>query len=69
MAKYADNGRAYSRADIKKYMADYRRRSPAEFILHRFEQRTEYMLRRFVARDSYLFNLAKKGYVLLHQSK
>ena len=50
-------------------MTDYRRRSPAEFILHRFEERTEYMLRRFVARDSYLFNLAKKGYVLLHQSK
>jgi hypothetical protein len=69
VAKYADNGRAYSLADIKKYMGEYRRRSPAEFILHRFENRTESMMRRFVVRDSYLFNLAKRGYLLLHQPK
>jgi hypothetical protein len=35
VAKYADNGRAKTRAEVLRYFAEYARRKPGEFILHR----------------------------------
>ncbi|MGH6955632.1 MAG: hypothetical protein ACREEW_03085 [Caulobacteraceae bacterium] len=65
VAKYADNGRAYTDDDLSAYMAHYRRRAPVDFMRHRFEEKTEQIFRRFVSRDSPMFGVAKRIYVAM----
>lgn len=62
VAKYADNGRAYSAADLDSYFHAYRAREPVEFMIHRFQRNTEQMFRNFVSPQSKAFDYGKKAY-------
>lgn len=64
VAKYADNGRAQTRAELRRYMWEYLRRAPVSFIISQLEDESERRFRRFVSRDSLMFNVAARGYVL-----
>jgi hypothetical protein len=67
VAKYADNGRAYSSAEVDAYLQAYRLRSPREFFLHQFAARTERILRILAPKDTPLYDLAKRSYYALRQ--
>lgn len=64
-SKYADNGRARSKQELRAYFRAYRKRSGIEYLLHAFERESERRFRGFVNRDSALFEWAKKGYLLV----
>lgn len=64
VGKVGDNGRARSREAVARYVEDYRRRAPVEFLLHRFEDRSQQALRAFLPRDSWAFDAAKRVYSL-----
>ena len=65
VAKYADNGHAYSAADLDSYFHAYRAREPVEFIMHRFKQNTEQIFRNFVSPQSRAFDFGKRAYFFL----
>ncbi len=69
VAKYADNGRAYSSAEVESYIENYRRRSPREFFLHKFATSTERVVRLLAPKDTPLYELAKRGYYTLRQHR
>ncbi|HET7085378.1 MAG TPA: hypothetical protein VFI23_11445 [Rhizomicrobium sp.] len=66
VAKYADNGRAYTKSEIADYMADYRKRAPFEFFMHSVSLRSGGRYRKLVSSDSGSFRLAKKIYVMMN---
>jgi hypothetical protein len=65
VAKYADNGHAYSAADLDAYFHAYRARQPVEFILHRLQRNTEQIFRNFVSPQSKAFDYGKRTYFFL----
>jgi hypothetical protein len=62
VAKYADNGRAQSEAELSSYFRAYRERSSAEFLLARLHHRSEALFRRTFSGQSEVFKVAKKVY-------
>ncbi len=70
VGKYADNGRARTAAQLKKYFAAYRARDPLDFVAHRFDvtvlqplqRRSAEFLRAKIDPHSVLFRAAKKAY-------
>lgn len=62
VGKVGDNGRARSREAVARYMEDYRRRAPVEFLLHRIEAGSQETVRRLLPRDSRAFDAAKRVY-------
>ncbi len=65
VAKIGDNGRARSREDLARYMRDYQRRAPVEFLLHQIETASDDRVRRFLPRDSWAFGAAKRVYSVM----
>jgi len=45
VAKYADNGGARAKREVKSYMEEYRRRAPLDFLLMQFSLRCKNLLR------------------------
>lgn len=68
VAKFADNGRAKSKAELEQYFDIYRRRAPFAFLKHRFEKESERRIRKFVKLDSPGFRLLKKTYLFLNKA-
>lgn len=68
VAKFADNGRARSRAEIKAYFAAYRARAPMAHLLHVLERGSERRVRRFLNVNTPAFQLAKKTYLFLKRA-
>jgi hypothetical protein len=62
VAKYADNGRAKTEADVKRYFREYLRRAPLEYLRDRFERRSRDVVRSVVSMDSGLYKIVKGGY-------
>lgn len=62
VAKYADNGKAESRAELREYFHHYRRKDPIGYILRTLENDSEELFRKFVPNDSLLFRSAKSLY-------
>ena len=62
VAKYADNGHAYSAAELDSYFHSYRARNPVEFIMHRFMHNSEQIFRNFVSPQSTAFDFGKRAY-------
>ena len=69
VSKYADNGMAKTKGELRAYMAAYRKRAPAEFLLHTLEHESARRFRQFVSPDSRLFIVAQRTYVFLKQGK
>jgi L-ascorbate metabolism protein UlaG (beta-lactamase superfamily) len=65
VAKYADNGRAYTKSEIATYMADYRKRAPFEFLMHSVDLRSGGRYRKWLSPDSVSFRGAKKIYKIM----
>jgi len=65
VAKYADNGRAKTKAELKFYMDQYRKRAPLGFLFHVLEEQSRLRLRQFLSRDSMMWNVSKRSYILL----
>lgn len=65
IAKYADNGRAFTTEEIKQYLGEYRRRSPLDFaqyeVLRRYSGSVRRLARRVRARVSADSALGKAG--------
>jgi hypothetical protein len=65
VAKYADNGHAYSAAELDSYFHSYRVRNPVEFAMHRFMHNSEQIFRNFVSPQSAAFDYGKRAYFFL----
>ena len=63
VAKYADNGRAKTKEEVREYFLAYRKRAPLAFLLHRLVNESERRFRNFVPNESPLFRCAKKSYL------
>jgi hypothetical protein len=62
VAKYADNGLAESRQELKQYMDHYFSRDPISHIFMKLEADSESLLRKFVKHDSIVHRSAKRLY-------
>lgn len=62
VAKYADNGGAESKKQLREYFHHYFRRDPVGTLFRDLEQHSEMMFRKFVPRESVVFRAAKKLY-------
>lgn len=62
VAKYADNGRAQSEAELSRYFHSYQERATAEFLLCRLHHHSEAVFRRTFSGQSHVFKVAKKVY-------
>ena len=62
VAKYADNGRAKSKAELQAYLKSYRNRAILDFLKWQFEKKAEKIYRQYVAEDSVAHRLAKQAY-------
>jgi hypothetical protein len=62
VAKYGDNGGAESKAALRSYLAEYRRRSGAEWFLHILSREAPHVFRRFVRKDGRLYAVARDVY-------
>jgi L-ascorbate metabolism protein UlaG (beta-lactamase superfamily) len=65
VAKYADNGHAYSLGDLDAYFHAYRSRDALGFIIHRLQQNSVQTFRNFVAPQSRVFDYGKRAYFFL----
>ncbi len=62
ITKYADNGHAKSKDELRSYMEQYRRRAPLEFLMHRLEFHTKNTFRNYVTHDSQLYSIVRGLY-------
>ena len=62
ITKYADNGQAKSKDELRSYMEQYRRRAPLEFLMHRLEFHTKNTFRNYVTHDSRLYSIVRGLY-------
>jgi len=65
VAKYADNGLAYSMEDLDNYFHSYRSRNVVEFVMHRFHHNSEQIFRNFVSPQSKAFDFGKRAFFFL----
>lgn len=66
VTKYADNGRAHTRAEVKEYFAEYRRRTGTlTWLRATFEQQAKDAVRARLRPDSPAFAAARRAYARL----
>jgi hypothetical protein len=64
VGKFADNGCAETKAEIKAYLAEYRSRcGTADWVLHHLVSGGGAMFRRYVSKESKFYTLARDAYV------
>ena len=62
MAKYADNGRAFTRGEVTHYFAEYLARAPREFLLHQLESKVVQGFRTLVPKEARFYGAVKRVY-------
>ena len=65
VAKYADNGRAFTTQELESYFHSYRSRDELGFIMHRLQQRSVQTFRNFVSPQSRAFDYGKRAYFFI----
>ena len=60
VGKYADNGKARSKDEVRAYLREYRRRAPLSYLLGRLDDRTAQALKAHVVRDSNAYNFLRR---------
>jgi L-ascorbate metabolism protein UlaG (beta-lactamase superfamily) len=65
VAKYADNGHAYSLEDLDAYFHMYRSRDALGFIIHRLQQNSVQTFRNFISPQSRAFDYGKRAFFFL----
>jgi hypothetical protein len=63
LAKYADNGGAETKDELRSYFDEYKKRSGAEWMTHHLVREGHTLFRRYVRRDSKFYVLARDAYV------
>jgi hypothetical protein len=67
VAKYADNGRAFTTQELEAYFHAYKARDELGFIVHRLQQRSVQTFRNFVSPQSRAFDYGKRAYFFLRK--
>jgi L-ascorbate metabolism protein UlaG (beta-lactamase superfamily) len=62
VGKYADNGRARTETELRRYFREYRRRSPYEYFRSRIEQRALLAVRPLVPDESRLYRSLRAAF-------
>ena len=62
VGKIGDNGCAETRAEFKSYLAEYRKRAGADWILHHLAREGQTRFRRYVSKDLRFYTLAQDVY-------
>jgi hypothetical protein len=62
VAKYADNGGAETKEELREYFHHYRNRDPIGYLFRKLEQESEAIFRKFVPHNSVVHRSAKKLY-------
>jgi hypothetical protein len=62
LTKYADNGRARSRAEMREYLGQYFRRAPLAYLRHRLERSTIEFVRFRLRQDSLPYRIGAGAY-------
>jgi len=62
VAKYADNGGAETKEELREYFHHYRSRDPIGYLFRKLEQESEAIFRKFVPHNSLVHRSAKKLY-------
>jgi hypothetical protein len=62
VTKYADNGLAKSREELRRYFAQYREQAPLDFLRHQLETRAVNLVRNSVQPDTPLYTLGARTY-------
>jgi hypothetical protein len=69
VAKYGDNGGAYSGDELRAYFRAYRERAPFDYVRHQLEWRSVDRVRRLLPRESPLYEATRRTYQLLTASR
>jgi hypothetical protein len=62
VGKIGDNGGAETRMEFKSYLAEYRKRAGADWILHYLARESQTRFRRYVRKESMLYSVAQDVY-------
>lgn len=62
VAKYGDNGRAYSREELRAYFNTYRRRSGFDYLRHTLEAEAMHRFRQWVSPGNPVWSAARQAY-------
>jgi len=62
LTKFADNGRAKSRSEVRNYLAEYRRRAPLNYLRHRLARSAMESVRFRLQTDSLPYRIAASTY-------
>ena len=62
VAKYGDNGLAYTRGELREYFAAYRRRAGFDYVRHCFELEAMHRFRQWVGPGTPLWFAARRAY-------
>lgn len=62
VAKYADNGEARTRTELRAYFGEYRKRAAVDYLRHRIERSSRVAARTVLVADSAVFDLTRRGY-------
>ncbi len=63
VAKYGDNGGAETKAEVRAYLEQYRKRSgTVDWVMHQFGREGHTLFRRYVQRDSKFYAMARDVY-------
>lgn len=62
VAKYADNGAARSRSELRAYFRAYRKRAAVDYLRHRLEDRSRGVARTVLASNSAIYEFTRRGY-------
>jgi hypothetical protein len=65
VAKYGDNGRVQSQAEVLRYFAHYLLRNPLDLALHEIETQASFQFHLRIPKDARLFSAAKRAYYFL----
>lgn len=60
LVKFADNGLAYTKDEVDRYLEEYSRRYPFDFMMESFQRKCASVIRSVVTDNSPLFTLAQK---------
>ena len=64
VAKFADNGCAETKAEIKAYLAEYRKRcGTVDWVLHHLVSEGGALFRGYVSKESKFYTLARDAYM------
>lgn len=61
LVKYADNGLAFTKDEVERYMIEYSKRYPFDSLLQTFQEKCSTIARKVITIDSPFYSIAQKG--------